>query len=171
MTMAQLCEAAITLSDNTAANLMLDSFGGPTGLTDWLRTLNDLVTRLDRHEPQLNENKPGDLRDTTTPLSMLYTLNTLVLGKALSASSREQLIAWLEANTTGDKKLRAGIPKGWRVGDKTGSGANNATNDVAIIWPEQRAPILVTTYYSEASGNEDQRSAVIADVGRLVATL
>jgi beta-lactamase class A len=171
MTLAQLCEAAVTLSDNTAANLMLDSFGGPAGLTDWLRSLNDLVTRLDRNEPQLNENKAGDLRDTTTPISMLYLLKTIVLGKALSDASREQLIAWLVANTTGDKKLRAGIPAGWRVGDKTGSGARNATNDVAIVWPPGRAPIIVTTFYSEAGGSEEQRSAVIAEVGRRVAQL
>lgn len=171
MTMAQLCEAAVTLSDNTAANLMLDSFGGPAGLTEWLRTLDDLVTRLDRREPALNENKPGDLRDTTTPISMLYTLKNIVLGKALSDASRAQLIAWLMANTTGDKKLRAGLPEDWRVGDKTGSGANNASNDVAIIWPAQRAPILVTVFCSEGGGSEDERSAVIAEVGRLVATL
>ena len=171
MTLAQLCEAAITLSDNTAANLLLDSFGGPAGLTAWIRTLDDLVTRLDRREPQLNENKAGDLRDTTTPVSMLYTLNNLVLGKALSEPSREQLIAWLVANTTGDKKLRAGLPKDWRVGDKTGSGARNASNDIAVIWPPQRAPIIVTAYYSEGGGSEDQRSAVIAEVGRLVAAL
>jgi beta-lactamase class A len=171
MTLAQLCEAAITLSDNTAANLMLDSFGGPPGLTEWLRTLDDLVTRLDRREPQLNENKPGDLRDTTTPISMLYTLKNIVLGKALSEAARGQLIAWLVANTTGDKKLRAGLSKDWRVADKTGSGANNASNDIAVIWPPQRAPIIVTTFYSEGGGSEDERSAVIADVGRLVATL
>lgn len=171
MTMAQLCEAAVTLSDNTAANLILDSFGGPAGLTEWLRTLDDLVTRLDRREPHLNENKPGDLRDTTTPISMLYTLKNIVLGKALSDASREQLIAWLVANTTGDKKLRAGLPAGWRVGDKTGSGPHNATNDVAVIWPPQRAPIIVTTFYSEGGGSDADRSAVIADVGRLVATL
>jgi len=171
MTMAQLCEAAVTLSDNTAANLMLDSFGGPAGLTEWLRTLDDLVTRLDRREPALNENKPGDLRDTTTPISMAYTLKNIVLGKALSDASREQLITWLVANTTGDKKLRAGLPKEWRVGDKTGSGANKATNDVAVIWPAQRAPIIVTTFYSEGAGSDDERSAVIADVGRLVAGL
>jgi beta-lactamase class A len=171
MTLAQLCEAAITLSDNTAANLLLDSFGGPAGLTAWVRTQDDLVTRLDRREPQLNENKADDLRDTTTPISMLYTLKNLVLGKALSEPSREQLIAWLVANTTGDKKLRAGLPKNWRVGDKTGSGARNASNDIAVIWPPQRAPIIVTTYYSEGGGSDDQRSAVIADVGRLIATL
>lgn len=171
MTMGQLCEAAVTLSDNTAANLILDSFGGPAGLTEWLRTLDDLVTRLDRREPQLNENKPGDLRDTTTPISMLYTLKNIVLGMALSDASRDQLITWLVANTTGDKKLRAGLPKDWRVGDKTGSNARNATNDVAVIWPPQRAPIIVTVFYSEGGGSDDERSAVIADVGRLVAAL
>jgi beta-lactamase class A len=125
------------------------------------------VTRLDRRETELNEAAPGDPRDTTTPLAMLDMLRKAVLGNALSASSREQLSAWLVANKTGDKRLRAGVPKGWRVGDKTGSGSNNATNDIAIIWPPGRAPILVTAYYAEASATDDERNAVLAEVGRL----
>lgn len=167
MSMAEICEAAITLSDNTAGNLMLASFGGPEGLTNYLRLLGDPVTRLDRWETALNEAVPGDPRDTTTPLAMLETLRKLLLGDALSASSREQLIAWLIANKTGDKRLRAGVPAGWRVGDKTGTGEHNATNDVGIIWPPNRAPIIVTAYYVDANASADDRSAVIAEIGRL----
>jgi hypothetical protein len=123
LTLGDICEAAVTVSDNTAGNLLLDSFGGPAKLTAYLRSLGDRVTRLDRREPELNEVRPGDPRDTTAPVAMLEILRKTVLGTALSASSRKQLIAWLVANKTGDKRLRAGVPRGWRVGDKTGSGS------------------------------------------------
>jgi len=171
LTIGEICEAAMVLSDNTAGNLLLDSFGGPAGLTSFARSLGDTVSRLDRRETELNEATPGDPRDTTTPLAMLDLLRKTVLGSALSAASREQLIAWLVANKTGDKRLRAGIPKGWRVGDKTGSGSNGAANDIAVIWPPSRAPILVTAYYAEARATDDERNAVLAEVGRLATTL
>jgi beta-lactamase class A len=171
LTIGEICEAAMVLSDNTAGNLLLDSFGGPVGLTSYARSLGDTVTRLDRRETELNEATPGDPRDTTTPLDMLDLMRKIVLGNALSGSSREQLIAWLVANKTGDKRLRAGVPKGWRVGDKTGSGSNNATNDIAVIWPPDRAPMLVTAYYAEARATDDERNTVLAEVGRLVTTL
>ncbi len=169
LTVGELCATAMTLSDNTAANLLLDSFGGPARLTAYLRTLGDPVTRLDRYEPELNEATPGDPRDTTTPVAMLNLLRKTVLGTTLSVSSRRQLIAWLVANKTGDKRLRAGIPKGWRVGDKTGTGDNNATNDIAVIWPPRRAPILVTAYYAEAHASDDERNAVLSEIGQLAA--
>jgi beta-lactamase class A len=171
LTINEICEAAMVLSDNTAGNLLLDSFGGPAGLTSFARSLGDTTTRLDRRETELNEATPGDPRDTTTPLAMLDMLRKTVLGSALSPSSREQLIAWLVANRTGDKRLRAGIPKGWRVGDKTGTGSNNATNDIAVILPPGHAPILVTAYYTEARATDDERNAVLAEVGRLATAL
>jgi beta-lactamase class A len=112
------------------------------------------------------------LGDTVTrPLDMLDLMRKIVLGNALSASSREQHIAWLVGNKTGDKRLRAGVPKGWRVGDKTGSGSNNSTNDIAVIWPPSRAPILVAAYYAEARATDDERNTVLAEVGRLATTL
>lgn len=169
LTIAELCDAAVTLSDNTAGNLLLDSFGGPAALTAYLRSLGDAVTRLDRREPELNEAKPGDLRDTTTPLAMLETLRKIVLGTALSPSSREQLTAWLVADKVGDQRLHAGLPDGWRIGDKTGSGARNATNDVAVIWPPSRPPILVTVYYIDSPASAKARNAVLAEIGRLTA--
>jgi beta-lactamase class A len=171
MTVGELCDAAVTLSDNTAANLLLDSFGGPAGLTAYMRSLGDGVSRLDRRETALNEAAPGDPRDTTTPAAMLGLLRDTVLGTALSPSSRAQLAAWLVANKTGDKRLRAGVPAGWRVGDRTGTGGNNATNDVAVIWPPGRAPIVVAAYYAEARALEDERNAVLAEVGRLAAAV
>ena len=122
LSIGDLCAAAMTFSDNTAANLLLESIGGPVGLTRYLRSWGDSQTRLDRNEPTLNEALPGDLRDTTTPAAMLGDLETLLLGAALLPSSRDQLAGWLVANTTGHARLRAGFPATWRVGDKTGTG-------------------------------------------------
>ncbi|WP_246193303.1 class A beta-lactamase [Pseudoxanthomonas yeongjuensis] len=169
MTLAELCHAAITLSDNTAGNLLLDSFGGPAGLTAFARTLGDTVTRLDRRETELNEAIPGDPRDTTTPAAMLDDMRRLLLGDALSPASRKQLADWLLANTTGAARLRAGLPGDWRVGDKTGTGANGASNDIAIVWPPDRAPLLVTAYYAESSIPQETRNAVLVEVGRIAA--
>jgi beta-lactamase class A len=170
MTVGELCDATMTLSDNTAGNLLLASFGGPAGLTAYLRSLGDQVTRLDRWETALNEAKPGDPRDTTTPLAMVEILRQTVLGKALSPASREQLTAWLVNNKTGDKRLRAGVPRGWRVGDKTGTGEHNTSNDIGVLWPPGRAPIIVTAYYTEARASFDERNVVLAEVGRLAAS-
>jgi beta-lactamase class A len=167
MTLAEICEAAVTLSDNTAGNLLLANIGGPPGLTAFVRSLDDQVTRLDRDEPSLNEALPDDPRDTTTPNAMASNLQALVLGTtALSTSSRE-LTAWLVSNKTGDARLRAGFAKDWRVGDKTGSGERGTANDIAIAWPPGRAPILITAYYTGSSASDDVRNAVIAEAGRL----
>ena len=111
----------------------------------------------------------GERRDTTTPAAMLETMQKLLLGGALSRASREQLTAWLVANKTGDQRLRAGVPQGWRVGDKTGTGGHGATNDIGILWPPGRAPILVAAYFAEAQASEPERSAVLAEVGRIAA--
>ncbi|WP_108473035.1 class A beta-lactamase [Rhodanobacter thiooxydans] len=171
MTMAELCHAAITMSDNTAGNLLLHSLGGPAGWTAYARSLGDGVSRLDRIETELNEARPGDPRDTTTPAAMLANLHALLLGTALSDASRGQLAGWLRANTTGDARLRAGVPAGWRVGDKTGSGNHAATNDVAIIWPPQRKPLLVAAYYAESTADADARNVVLAEVGRIAVSI
>lgn len=171
MTVAELCHAAITRSDNTAANLLLASFGGPAALTTFVRTLGDRMTRLDRIEPDLNEALPGDPRDTTTPASMLADMRALLLGDALSASSRTQLADWLVATSTGDQRLRAGLPGHWRVGDKTGTSGNGVANDIAIAWPANRKPLLVAAYYDAPGATDDVRNAVLAEVGRIVSSL
>lgn len=171
MAMAQLCEAAVTASDNTAANLMLASFGGPAGLTGFTRALGDRSTRLDRNEPTLNEATPGDERDTTTPSAMVGLMKKLLVDRTLKASSREQLQAWMIANTTGGRQIRAGLPGGWRIGDKTGSGANGTGNDIAIVWPPGAgmAPLLVAAYLTGATATSvEQRQATLAAVGALV---
>lgn len=168
MTLAALCEAAVTLSDNAAANLLLKTVGGPSGLTAWLRSQGDKVTRLDRWETALNSALPGDARDTTSPDAMIYLLNRLTQGQALSPASRTQLNAWLAANTTGDARLRAGLPAGWRTGDKTGSGDRGTTNDVAVITPPGRRPLLVAAFLTGGPSSNDARNAILADVGRVV---
>ncbi len=169
MTLGELCEAAITVSDNTAANLIVATLGGPAGVTTYARSLGDNVTRLDRVEPQLNEVRIGDVRDTTSPSAMVADLQTLAAGDALSSRSREQLIAWLVANNTGAARLRAGFPSGWRVGDKTGSGMLGTTNDVAIAWPPGRAPIVVAVYLTETTASMEVRERTIADGARWIA--
>lgn len=169
MTLADICEAAVTLSDNTAGNLMLAALGGPSGLSAFARTLGDPVTRLDRIETALNEAKPGDPRDTTSPAAMAANLRALVLGDALSPGSREQLTAWLVANKTGDARLRAGVPRGWRVGDKTGVGANGTNNDVGMLWPPGRAPIVLAVYLTGTPMKMEQTNPLIAAVARAVA--
>jgi beta-lactamase class A len=171
LTIAALCEATITLSDNAAANLLLPLVGGPAGFTGFLRGLGDAVTRLDRIEPLMGEALPGDTRDTTSPLAMLHSLNTVVLGTVLSPGSRGQLTRWLIENQTGGTRIRAGVPAGWRVGDKTGTGGYGLVGDVAIIWPPKRKPILLTAYLAESKAADAARYAVLADVARAVTGL
>ena len=167
MTVGDLCEAAITLSDNTAANLLLASFGGPAALTQFMRSTGDVVTRLDRNEPSLNEAAPGDPRDTTTPDAMLAALQKFVLGDALSTSSRATLTQWLIGCRTGDTRLRAGVPADWRVGDKTGTGDHNTANDIGIFWPPGRAPLIVTAFYTQSRAKDVERDAVLAEAAHL----
>jgi beta-lactamase class A len=168
MTLAQLCEAAVTLSDNAAANLLIHSFGGPQTLTRYARTLGDASTRLDRLEPQLNEATPGDPRDTTTPRGMAASLRAAVVGDALSTRSREQLVAWLQASRTNTRRLRADLPPGWRMGSKTGTGERGSTNDVGVFWPPGRAPIVVAAYLTETAADEAARNAALARVAQAV---
>jgi beta-lactamase class A len=168
MTLEALCEAAMTLSDNTAGNLLLEALGGPAGLTQYARTLGDPTTTLDRIETALNEATPGDPRDTTTPAAMLEIMRQLLVDDTLSAGSRERLTGWLLANKTGDKRLRAGLPADWRVGDKTGTGGNGSANDIAVVWPPGRAPILVAVYFTGSTVSDEARNAVIANAGRIV---
>jgi beta-lactamase class A len=169
MTLGDLCAAAIDWSDNTAANLVLQAIGGPAGFTQFARSLGDNVTRLDRNEPSLNEATPGDPRDTTSPRATAEDMQKVLLGDALSDASRRQLQTWLIGDKVGDKRLRAGLPSSWRIGDKTGSGERGSTNTIAIILPPERAPIIATVYYTESSAPMDARNAIHKEIGVLVA--
>jgi beta-lactamase class A len=170
MTLAALCEATMVTSDNTAGNLVLRALGGPEGLTAWLRGLGDEVTRLDRWETALNEARPGDARDTTTPAAMLGDLRAVTVGTALSEGARARLTGWLRGNRTGDARLRARLPAGWQAGEKTGTGAHGTSNDVGLLWPPGgAAPVLVTAYLTEAAADGAIRDAALAEVGAAVA--
>lgn len=168
MTVSRMAEAAVEDSDNTCANLLLESLGGPPGVTAYARALGDPVTRLDRTEPELNTAVVGDPRDTTTPQAMLDDLRRLVLGDALSKASRTLLTGWLAGCHTAAARIPAGLPAGWKSGNKTGTGANGSTNDVAIIWPPGRTPILLSVYFTGSTIGPVAREAVIADVSRIV---
>lgn len=166
MTMAEICEAALTLSDNTAGNKILESIGGPAGVTEFARSIGDEVTRLDRWETDLNEALVGDERDTTSPNAMARSLRELLLGNTLSERSRQQLADWMIANKTGDAKLRVGLPVTWEIGDKTGGGENGTMADVAIVWPGNRQPLIVSVYMTETTASFDDRNAGIAEIAR-----
>lgn len=167
MTLAELCEATITTSDNTAANLILASYGGPAALTAYLRQIGDTVTRLDRSEPDLNVRSSDALMDTTSPQAMVGTLQKLLFGDALAPQSRHRLQQWLLNNTTGGKRLKAGLPPDWRVGDKTGTNKTDA-NDIGVIWPPNRSSVLVAAYLAESQADSAIQDATIATVGKLV---
>jgi beta-lactamase class A len=168
MTLAALCDAALTYSDNTAGNLLLATIGGPEGLTRYARSLGDQQTRLDRKEPDLNRVEPGDERDTTTPAAMVGNLHALLIGDALSNASRQKLEDWMVANKTGADLIRAGLPNEWKIGDKTGRGGHNATNDVAIIRPPGKSPILLSIYFVGSTAPPKARNAALAEVARIV---
>lgn len=171
MSLGEICAAALDYSDNTAGNLLLETLGGPPAITRFARSLGDPVTRLDRSETSLNDALPGDPRDTTSPKAMLRDLHALLLGNVLSPASRGQLLAWMTACTTGARRLRAGVPADWQVADKTGSGDHGTANDIGILAPPGRAPVLVTVYLTQTRLAWAQLDPVIAEVGAAVAAV
>lgn len=171
ISVADLCAAALTWSDNTAANLLLARLGGPGGLTAWLRGTGDPTTRLDRNEPTLNSATPGDPRDTTTPEAMRASLDRILLGSVLAPPSRDRLEGWMVGCQTGFKRLRAGLPSPWIVGDRTGSGDNGTFNDVAIVRSPGRAPVTVTVYITGVTQPAAAVESAYAEIGGLLATL
>ena len=168
---AELCEATIIYSDNSAANLLLPAVGGPAGLTAWLRGIGDRVTRLDRIEPLMSEALPGDARDTTSPDAVAATWERLLTGTTLSPARRALLTGWLVANTTGDTRLRAGLPKGWKVGDKTGTGGHGSVNDIAIVWPVRArpGPLFIASFVNGGTAPSDALYKAHADLAAAIA--
>lgn len=176
MSLSDLCAASMVWSDNTAANLIFenlarDGVSGPEAATAFVRSLGDSETRMDRMEPALNDFTPGDPRDTTTPNAMAGDLHQLFLGEALSPLSRDRLTEWFVACETGKDRLRAGMPETWRIGDKTGTGTDGISNDVAVAWPVTGDAILIAAYLCEAKADGKTRDAALADVGKAVAAL
>lgn len=169
MNITELCSAVIVHSDNAAANVLLAGIGGPPAFTQFMRSLGDTTTRLDRTETELNSNVPGDPRDTTTPRAMVDALLRIFTQDVLSLTSRAMLIDWLAASGTGLDRVRAGVPRSWPSGDKTGTGANGAVNDLCLLYPPGRRPIFVAVYMSESTLDVKTLSAAHAEIGALIA--
>lgn len=168
MTVAELCAAALQYSDNTAVNTLMKQIGGPAAITAFARSIGDTTFRLDRWETELNSAIPGDERDTTTPQAMAASLQKLTLGTALPEAQRQQLVTWMKGNTTGDKRIRAGVPAGSVVADKTGGGDYGTSNDIAVVWPEGRAPQVIVVYFTQPKQDAASNSEVIASAARIV---
>jgi beta-lactamase class A len=169
MSVADMCEAAVEYSDNSCANLLLARVGGPSALTAFWRSIGDAVTRLDHNEPILNRSPPGDPHDTTTPAAMAANLRRFLLGNVLSPDSRARLTGWMVDCRTGEDRLRAGIPKTWRIADKTGNNGRDAAGDIAVAWPGPEAPVLICAYTQGGSPTAARIASAFADVGRLIA--
>lgn len=170
MTLRQLCDAAIRYSDNAAANLILTELGGPSGFQAGLRKAGDTVTRSDRDEPELSEGKPGDPRDTTTPRAIATSLRQFTYGSGRREGKDNLLVDWLKANTTGGKLIRAGVPKTWVVGDKTGTAGYGGRNDIAILFPPNRFPIFLAVLSSKGVKNAPRDDALIAAAAKATLT-
>ncbi|WP_370677299.1 class A beta-lactamase [Pleomorphomonas sp. PLEO] len=168
LTLEALCAAAVSVSDNTAANLILKEIGGPAGWTAYARSLGDATSRLDRAEPELNSAVAGDPRDTTTPAAMLANLDTLFIGDALTEASRDKLEEWMVAGTVTGPLIKASVPETWQVADKSGSGANGTRNDIGVIYRPNTAPILASIYYTGSPLDLKGRNKVIADAAALI---
>jgi len=168
MTVSELCAAAIQYSDNTSANLLMKILGGPPAVTAYARSIGNSEFRLDRWETELNTCIPGDLRDTATPAAMALSLQSLALGNALPPAQRKQLNEWLHGNTTGAKRIRAAIPAGWQIGDKTGSGDYGTANDIAVLYPPERKPLVIVVYYTREEQNAKRNDDVVAAAARIV---
>ena len=168
MTISKLCAAALQYSDNTSANLLMKVLGGPSAVTAYARSIGNAEFRLDRWETELNTCIPSDLRDTATPAAMAHSLRLLTLGEVLPPVKTKQLNAWLQGNTTGAKRIRAALPTGWQIGDKTGSGDYGTTNDIAVLWSPKRVPIVLAIYYTQKVPDARWRDDVIESAARIV---
>jgi beta-lactamase class A len=164
----EMAEAMCVLSDNPAANLALARIGGPAALTAWLRAIGDGTTRLDRMEPEMNNETPGDPRDTSTPAAVLATARALVEGRILSAAARTQLLGWMQASQTADTMIRAALPPGWQEANKTGAGSWHARNIISRITPPGRKPIWVAAYLFAAKSELAERNRHFPPLGRAI---
>ncbi|MDC0763123.1 BBI family class A beta-lactamase [Brevibacillus sp. AG] len=167
MTLREVADAAVRYSDNTAGNLLFKELGGPKGFESALRQIGDSVTTSERYEPELNEAKPEDIRDTSTPKALATSLRAYTVGDVLSSDKQTILIEWLKGNTTGDKLIRAGVPKDWKVGDKTGAASYGTRNDIGIIWPPNKKPIVIAVLSSRDKQDATYDDALIAEATKV----
>jgi beta-lactamase class A len=170
MSLGEMCRAAVEQSDNSCANILLQRIGGPAALTAYWRGLGDDVSRLDDIEPFLNRTPPGGLRNTTTPRAMAATIGRLTRGPVLSPSSRALLMLWLRQCRTGAARLRAGLPRGWAIGNKTGNNGKDAAGDVGVLWRDPDTPIIISVYTRGGTPTEAQFKTLFSEVARGVAT-
>lgn len=168
MSVADLCAATLQYSDNSAANFLMTLLGGPQAVTAFARSIGNTVFQLERWETELNSAIPGEVRDTASPASMAHSLQQLLLGNSLPAPQRQQLDAWMRGNTTGDKRIRAGVPAGWQVADKTGSGAYGSVNDIGVAYPASGAPLVIAVYYTREQKKADTNQDIITAATRIV---
>lgn len=169
MSVAELCRASLTQSDNTAANLLLAELGGPSTITEFAREIGDAATRQDRWETELNETRPGDPRDTTTPEGIAAGYRAALLGDALGSAERRLLCSWLLGNRTGDQHIRAGLPVDWTIGDKTGGGAYGTINDVAVTWTSAGDPVVLAVLSDTGNAEQQGDPGLLAAAARIVA--
>ncbi|WP_202421676.1 class A beta-lactamase [Nocardiopsis alba] len=169
MSLLELCDATVRFSDNAAANLLLEELGGPEGFTESLEELTgDDVTTLDRYETDMSAAVPGDERDTSTPEALAGSLEAFTLGDVLPEDRREVLVDMLVRNTTGDAVIRAGVPEGWVVGDKTGTGGYGTRNDIAVVWPEEGDPIVLAVLSTMEVEDAEPQDSLIAEATEVV---
>lgn len=168
MTLGEICEAAIRYSDNTAGNLLLQKLDGPKGFEKALKQIGDKVTKANRFETDLNEAIPGDIRDTSTARALATDLKAFTVGNVLSIDKRKILIDWMRGNATGDQLIRAGVPEGWEVGDKSGAGGYGTRNDIAIVWPPKGAPIIIAILTSRDTKDASYNNELIAEATKVI---
>ncbi|OFD79686.1 class A beta-lactamase [Bacillus mycoides] len=168
MTLGEIAEAAVRSSDNTAGNILFNKIGGPKGYEKALRQMGDRITMADRFETELNEAIPGDIRDTSTAKAIATNLKALTAGNALPTDKRKILTEWMKGNATGDKLIRAGVPTDWEVGDKSGAGSYGTRNDIAIVWPPNRAPIIIAILSSKDEKEATYDNQLIAEAAEVI---
>ena len=169
MRVADLCAATLQYGDNSAANFLMKILGGPQAVTAFARSIGNTVFQLERWETELNSAIPGEVRDTASPASMAHSLQQLLLGTRLPAPQRQLLDSWMRGNTTGDKRIRGGLPAGWAVADKTGSGAYGSVNDIGVAYPASGAPLVIAVYYTREQKNAPTNQDIISAATRIVA--
>lgn len=165
---AQLCEAAVSYSDNTAANKVMENIGGVDSFNGFMRSIGDQKTRLDRKEPELNEGTPGDPRDTTTPVAAVRSLDQIFFSDRLSRSSKSELKTWMINDQVAADLLRKSVPSGWAIADKTGAGGYGSRSIVAVVYPSGKKPLLVSIYITNTKATIGESNAAIARMGAIL---
>ncbi|MFV0575049.1 MAG: class A beta-lactamase [Vibrio sp.] len=162
------CQAAMYMSDNTAANIIIKAVGGTEAVTQFARTLGDKVTRLDRFEPELNQGKPNDERDTTTPNMISQDINALLFGSVLSEQSKQQLKEWMVNNQVTGNLLRSVLPDYWHIADRSGAGGYGSRSITAVVWTDNQSPVIISIYLTQTEASMDELNQAIVEIGKAI---